>query len=129
MYYMYQGAAIGMTDPDSIKKTMQSDVDRYYYYLNMITENVRNGYNYMVLKYCNLSLPLIPILIEQNKKEFGEFDITTLPAIELGAKLWSYQGNEEKLKEIEELIKSYPELEPWQIHLDRAYERLYSEEV
>ena len=115
-----------MTDPETIKEPMQSDIDRYYYYLNMITENVRNGYNYMVLKYCNLSLPLIPLLIEQNKKEFGEFDITTLPAIELGAQLWSYQGNREKIKEIEGLIDSHPELEPWRIHLDRAYERLNS---
>ena len=117
-----------MTDPESNKKIMQSDIDRYYYYLNMITENVRNGYNYMVIKYCNLSLPLIPLLIEKNKKDFGEFDITTLPAIELGAKLWSHQGNVEKIKEIEALINTYPELEPWRIHLDRAYDRLKSEE-
>lgn len=117
-----------MTDPESNKKIMQSDIDRYYYYLNMITENVRNGYNYMVIKYCDLSLPLIPLLIEENKKEAGEFDITTLPAIELGAKLWSYQGNVEKIKEIEALVNAYPELEPWRIHIDRAYERLNSEE-
>jgi len=116
-----------MTDPDTSTITIQSDIDRYYYYLNMITENVRNGYNYMVLKYCNLSLPLIPLLIEQNKKDFGEFDITTLPAIELGARLWSYQGDLEKIKKIESLINSYPELEPWRIHLDRAYERLNAE--
>ena len=113
-----------MTDPDTNKKILQSDIDRYYYYLNMITENVRNGYNYMVLKYCDLSLPLIPLLIEDSKKNEGEFDITTLPAIELGARLWSIQGNGEKIKEIEDLINSYPELHPWQIHLDRAYERL-----
>lgn len=125
---MKRGAAIRMTDPETIKKPMQSDIDRYYYYLNMITENVRNGYNYMVLKYCNLSLPLIPLLIEQNKKDFGEFDITTLPAIELGAMLWSYQGNIEKIKEIEELINKYPELEPWRVHLERAYERIESEQ-
>ncbi len=117
-----------MTDPQTTQETMQSDIDRYYYYLNMITENVRNGYNYMVLKYCDLSLPLIPILIEQNKKSVGEFDITTLPAIELGAKLWSYQGNVEKIKEIEDLVNSHPELEPWRIHLDRAYERIDSEQ-
>ncbi len=117
-----------MTDPETIKKPMQSDIDRYYYYLNMITENVRNGYNYMVLKYCNLSLPLIPLLIEQNKKDVGEFDITTLPAIELGAKLWSYQGNTEKIKEIEDLINTYPELEPWRIHLQKAHERLKESE-
>ncbi len=116
-----------MTDPESNKKILQNDIDRYYYYLNMITENVRNGYNYMVLKYCDLSLPLIPLLIEQSKKDAGEFDITTLPAIELGARLWSYQGNTEKIQEIERLIESYPELEPWRIHLDRAYEKLSSE--
>ena len=115
-----------MTDPDTNKITLQADIDRYYYYLNMITENVRNGYNNMVIKYCELSLPLIPLLIEKTKKDFGEFDITTLPAIELGAKLWSYQGNLEKIKEIEKLIDTHPELEPWRIHLERAYERLNS---
>ncbi len=116
-----------MTDPESNKKILQSDIDRYYYYLNMITENVRNGYNYMVLKYCDLSLPLIPLLIEQNKKDAGEFDITTIPAIELGARLWSHQGNAEKIKEIASIIEKHPELEPWRIHLERAYENLRSE--
>src|SRR3546814_2048463 len=50
--------------------------------LNLITENVRNGYNFMVVKYCDLSLPLIPSLIKKTKFDFGEFDVTTLPAIE-----------------------------------------------
>jgi hypothetical protein len=118
-----------MSNLETNQTTAPSDIDRYYYYLNMITENVRNGYNEMVLKYCSLSLPLIPVLIEKNIEDFGEFDITTLPAIELGAKLWSYQGNLEKVKEIETLINSHLELEPWRIHLDRAYERLNAQEV
>ncbi|MEE8137048.1 MAG: hypothetical protein V3U19_07395 [Thermodesulfobacteriota bacterium] len=115
-----------MTDPYNNKITRQLDIDRYYYYLNMITENVRNGYNNMVIKYCELSLPLIPLLIEKTKKDFGEFDISSIPAIELGAKLWSYQHNLEKIKEIEKLIDTHSELEPWRIHLVRAYERLNS---
>jgi len=115
-----------MTDPDTNKITLRSDIDNYYYYLNMITENVRNGYDDIVLKYCELSLPLIPPLIEKAKKDFGKFDINTIPAIELGAKLWSYQENLKKIKEIEVLIDTYPELEPWRIHLERAYERLNS---
>ena len=115
-----------MTDPDTNKITLQADIDRYYYYLNMITENVRNGYNNMVIKYCELSLPLIPLLIEKTKKDFGEFDISSIPAIELGAKLWSYQHNLGKIKEIEKLIDTHSELEPWRIHLERAYERLNS---
>ena len=113
-----------MTDPDTNKVTMQSDIDRYYYYLNMITENVRNGYNYMVLKYCALSLPLIPKLIRNALDTQGEFDISTIPAIELGARIWSYQGNAEKVRELEKLIDSFPELEPWRIHIERALERL-----
>ena len=90
----------------------------------MITENVRNGYDDMVLKYCERSLPLVPELIEETKKSTGEFDVITIPAIELGAKLWSYQGNEEKIKEIESLVDSYAELSPWKIHIERAYNRL-----
>ena len=117
-----------MSDSKTNQTTEQTDIDRYYYYLNMITENVRNGYNEMVLKYCGLSLPLIPLLIKKNIEDFGEFDITTLPAIELGAKLWSYQGNLERIKEIENLIDSHPELESWRIHLSRAQDRLNAQE-
>lgn len=113
-----------MNRPGTEHLNEQADIDRYYYYLNMITENVRNGYNEMVLKYCEMSLPLIPLLIKKNIEDFGEFDITTLPAIELGAKLWSYRGNAEKLREIQSLIDSHPELNPWRIHIERAEQRL-----
>lgn len=103
---------------------IDADVDKYYYYLMMITENVRNGYNFMVTKYSAMSLPLIPSLIEKSRSSGEEFDITNIPAIELGVKIWSYQGNEERVKEVERLVESYPELSPWRIHIDRAYERL-----
>lgn len=117
-----------MKEPNTSRNSEQEDIDKYYYYLNMITENVRNGYNEMVLKYCDMSLPLIPLLIKKNIEDFGEFDITTLPAIELGAKLWSYRGNAEKINEIEGLLDSHSELEPWRIHIERARERLKAEE-
>jgi len=99
-------------------------VDKYYYYLNMITENVRNGYDLMVLKYCELSLPLIPQLIEAAKRDSGEFDLTTIPAIELGARLWSRQGRKDKIDELSRLVSAYPELSPWRIHIDRARDTL-----
>jgi len=110
-----------MTD---LTRSLAADVDKYYYYLNLITENVRNGYNDMVLKYCALSLPLIPSLIEKAKLDFGEFDISTLPALELGAKIWSYQSRRDKIDELASLVASHPELAPWQIHIDLAYKRL-----
>ena len=103
------------------EKRIDSDVDKYYYYLNMITENVRNGYNLMVVKYCDLSLPLIPSLIESAKRSSGEFDITTIPAIELGAKIRSLEGRRDKVDELARLVSAYPELSPWRIHIDRAY--------
>ena len=100
-------------------------VDKYYYYLNLITENVRNGYDIMVLKYCGLSLPLIPPLIEITKEDYGEFDLITIPAIELGARLWSRQGRKDKIDELARLVSAYPELAPWQVHIDRACETLH----
>ena len=96
-------------------------VDKYYYYVNMITENVRNGYDLMVIKYCELSLPLIPALIEAAKEDSGEFDVSTIPAIELGARLWSRQGRKDKIDELARLVSAHPDLSPWQIHIDRAY--------
>ena len=115
------------SDPGS-EKCLDFDVDKYFYYVNMITENVRNGYNLMVLKYCELSLPLVPALIENAKRFSGEFDITTIPAIELGARIWSYQGRRDKIDELARLVSAHPELSPWQVHIDRAYDRLSEEE-
>jgi hypothetical protein len=116
-----------MTDTkpgDGTEMRLDGDVDKYYYYLNMITENVRNGYNLMVVKYCGLSLPLIPSLIENTKRSSGEFDVTNIPAIELGAKIWSYHGRRDKIDELARLVSAHPELSPWQIHIDRAYDVL-----
>jgi len=109
-------------------QSLTADVDKYYYYLNLITENVRNGYNDMVLKYCALSLPLIPSLIEKARLDFGEFDISTLPAVELGARIWSSQGRRDKIDDLADLVASHPELAPWQIHIDLAYKRLANPE-
>jgi hypothetical protein len=120
-----------MTNTESGKgceKFLDAEVDKYFYYVNMITENVRNGYNFMVIKYCELSLPLIPYLIENTKRFSGQFDITSIPAIELGAKIWSYQGRREKIDELSRLISSYQELSPWRVYIDRAYDRLLKEE-
>ena len=105
-------------------QSTRAAVDKYYYYVNMITENVRNGYDLMVLKYCELSLPLIPILIEAAKEESGGFDVSTIPAIELGAKPWSRQGRKDKIDELPRLVSACPDLSPWQIHIDRAYTAL-----
>jgi len=107
---------------------LSAEVDKYFYYLNMITENVRNGYNLMALKYCELSLPLIPSLIDNTKRSSGEFDIASIPAIELGARIWSHQGRRDKINELSRLVSSHTELSPWQIHIDRAYDRLIEEE-
>jgi len=96
-------------------------VDKYYYYVNLITENVRNGYDIMVLKYCELSLPLIPALIDAAKEDSGEFDVSTIPAIELGARLWSRQGRKDKIDDLARLVSANPDLSPWRIHIDRAY--------
>lgn len=110
------------------EKRLDAVVDKYFYYLNMITENIRNGYNLMVLKYCELSLPLVPSLIENTKRFSGEFDITSIPAIELGARIWSHQGRRDKIDELQRLVSSHPELSPWQVHIDRAYDRLSEED-
>ena len=99
---------------------LSADTDRYYYYQTLITENIRNGYDFMVLKYCRLSIPLIPSLIEREIAVTGEFEIRTMPAIELGAKLWSRAGEEDKVLELKALVESYPELESWNIHIERA---------
>ncbi|MEZ4548878.1 MAG: hypothetical protein R3B51_14720 [Thermodesulfobacteriota bacterium] len=96
-------------------QSLAADVDQYYYYLNLITENVRNGYNLMVAKFCDLSIPLIPSLVEKSRLDFDEFDITNLPAIELGAKSELPGPPRQNRRARRPRSCKYPELAPWQI--------------
>jgi len=88
-------------------------VNTYFDLSTKIEEYKRKKDFNNMLMYCQMSLSLIEPLIKQTKEEFGKFDITTIPAIEVGSIFWAVYGIKGQLLNIKEVVEYFPELGPW----------------
>ena len=96
-------------------------VDEYYDLLSRIQECKKAKEFKKMLRYCQKSISLLEPLIEQTKKEFGVFDIRSIPAIEIGSIFWAIYGDEAQLLNLKEIIEFFPELEPWKKTIEKAF--------
>jgi len=60
------------------------------------------------------SVALLPRFVAEWKREFGEFDIKNIPAIEIGAALMAITGDRAGLQQLAVAASAVPELAPWQ---------------
>ena len=74
-----------------------------------------------MLMHCQLSISLLEPLIEENKKEWGSFDIKSIPAIELGSIFYAIYGLRGQLLNLKEIVEYFPELEPWKKTMEKAF--------
>lgn len=102
-------------------RSLSELVDAYFDLLDKIRESKRKKKFKKMLTYCQMSLPLLEPLIGQTKKEFGAFDIKSIPAIETGAIFWAIYGAEGLLLNIKEVVEYFPELELWKEHIKHAF--------
>lgn len=63
-----------------------------------------------MLKCCDKSIPLLAKLVDNYKKEFGSFDISSIPAIDLGCRYWAALNDTESLNKVKSVINAVPEL-------------------
>lgn len=80
--------------------------DQYFSLLEQIQKLERKGKYKKMLKLCRRSLPLIPTWIRRQKAEIGRFDLTSIPAIELGCQYWPAMGLVEPLEDLRELVNT-----------------------
>ncbi len=102
-------------------KPINKLVGNYFFLLNKILEHKKNKDFKGMLKYCQMSLPLIESLIIETKRLYKKFDIVSIPAIEIGSTFWAIYGAEGQLDNIKEIVYYFPELEPWKEEIDTAY--------
>ncbi len=55
----------------------------------------------------------IAAFVRSTQREYGSFDISSVPALEQGGTMLALIGDDEGLKEMREIVRSIPELEPW----------------
>lgn len=96
-------------------------VDAYFELLNKIEEYKREKDFNNMLMHCQMSVSLLEPLIEQTKKEFGTFDIKSIPAIEIGSTFWAIYGAEGQLLNLKEVVEYFPEIEPWKETIEKAF--------
>ena len=96
-------------------------VDEYYVLLGKISECKRKGDYDSMLMHCQLSISLLEPLINEVKREFGTFDIKSIPAIEIGSVFHAIYGEEGQLSNLKEVVGYFPELEPWNNTIEEAF--------
>lgn len=80
-------------------------------------------------QYVRKNLSQIPGFVKETSKEFGSFDIRSIPALEQGGIVLALVGDAEGLAEMKQIVNSLPELKPWGKELDQHNEefRLFPE--
>jgi hypothetical protein len=101
-----------------------SPVDEYFQLLNLISESKKKKNFERMLQYCDNSLPKIPALIQETKRDYGKFDLKSIPAIEIGLIYWAAYENKLKIIQVQSLVNQYPDLELWKTNVNEAFENL-----
>jgi hypothetical protein len=84
--------------------------DTYYSLLSHIQDwQAKKQYEKM-LECCEKSLPLLEKFVSNVKKEFGSFDISSIPAIEVGCRYWAALCDKDKLEKVRKILSSVKEL-------------------
>lgn len=96
-------------------------VDTYYTSLEKINECKRNGDFGSMLMHCQLSISLLEPLINETKREFGTFDIKSIPAIEVSSIFHAVYGERGQLLNLKEVVEYFPDLEPWKETVEEAF--------
>jgi hypothetical protein len=104
----------------STQKTTER-VDRYFDLIEKIRGEKSKRDFRQLLRFCEESLHLIPALVAEEKRQYGEFNIASIPAIEVGLKYWAALGDLGKIQTVERMIDSLPELKPWVEEVREAY--------
>jgi hypothetical protein len=76
-----------------------------------------------MLDCCAKSLPLLRSLVRHSKQEYGSFELSSIPAIEIGCRYWAALNDTDKLRLVAETIRQVPEVQTgWQEIVDSALE-------
>jgi hypothetical protein len=83
----------------------------YFKLLNEIEKAYRKEDYKKMLEFCEMTLPLLPKFVEKEKKQGGDFDVKSIPALENGCLFWAILNQRTMLDSVKKLVESIPELQ------------------
>ena len=102
--------------------TSSPDVQTYFGLLDRIRATQSRRDYARMLECCALSLPLLPSLVSDTKRQFGAFDICSIPAIEVGCRYWAALQDGAALRQVAEVVNQVPVLKDgWRKLVDAAF--------
>lgn len=99
-----------------------SATDQYFALLDRIRSSLAAHRYAEALQLSYESLPLLPKLVASCSREYGRFDIRSIPCLEVGARFSAAQGDVERLAQLRAWMASIPELAPWVPEIDERLE-------
>ena len=100
--------------------TSRDVVDRYYATMAQVQGAMsRRDYD-AAARAVRENLKLIPAWVNATRREYGSFDISSIPGIEQGGIALALMGDDEGLAEMRRIAAQTPELEPWSDRVEQS---------
>ena len=92
----------------------KSVVDQYYDEINLAEELRKAGKTRLALDAALRNVARVPDLVRETTREYGRFDLGSIPPIEDGCSLAAILGDERALNTIASVVEAHKALEPFQ---------------
>ena len=101
-------------------------MDQYYREIDLADSLRKDGRAPEALQAALANVSRVHALVSETIREFGRFDLGSIPPVEAGANLAAVLGDASALREIRAVVESKPELAPWLEVVNRAEQDLES---
>jgi hypothetical protein len=116
----YRTGAADPVRPKDRALSGRAAVDEYFRLSGMIESAKGAGDYKKAVRAARNSLPLMPAVVAQMKKEFGGFDIATSHAIHTGGTLMAVMEDAEGISELRQTLDKTVDLHKWLESADQA---------
>ena len=110
---------------DIIQKSAESSDNSkdYFVTLGRLQEAISTRNYEDAARLARENMHQILTFVQDTKRQFGSFDISSIPALEHGGTMLALAGDDNALKEMREIVSSIPELGHWIPFVNRNEER------
>lgn len=110
---------------EQAQKPSTERVSGYYFSTLGKIQSAISEHNFKnAARFVRENLPQIEGLVKETSKEFGSFDIGSIPALEQGGTALALVGDVEGLSEMKRIVNSIPELKPWAEEVEQHFKEL-----
>ncbi len=111
---------------DSAMASEKAQVDAYYRDISLADELRKDGRAQEALKAALANLARLPALVSESKREYGQFDLRSVPAVETGITLAAVLEDATAMQRIRAVVENTPEMNPWLVVIEQGEQDLQS---